>query len=96
MGAAKHAELERQQVVAEVIPIVVRAGALRYCPLHGSDVVLRCWNLDGDRLAYAMATKAWNAGELSAEEREDVVAAVKAAIDDGALECWRCEKLKEE
>jgi hypothetical protein len=42
-----------------------------------------------------MVTKAWNAGELFGD-REDVVAAVKAAIDNAPYDCWRCEKLKAE
>jgi hypothetical protein len=95
MGAAKHAMIMREELIQLAIPIAVKAGALKECWLHGSDIVMRTWDSEAERKAYAMGTNTWKAGDV-AGDREALMSAMKYAIEFSPEDCWRCEKLKAE
>jgi hypothetical protein len=94
MGAAKHEMMMQEDRVRQATDIAIKAGALKECYLH-SDIAMRAWDSDAESLAYAMATISWKNGEMDGT-RQDVMEAVKEAIEEGPIECWHCVKLADD
>jgi len=67
----------------------LKAHAIAACQWH-DDVLVNQGDPDADRRAYAIATNACKSGEFTGD-REDLMAAIKDAIDMSADECGRCE-----
>lgn len=80
-----HDELQDQGLSA-----ALRAGAVRPCPRH-EEVLVSAGDPDANSRAYAIATNSWKA-ENTVANREDLMDAVKAAIEHAADSCGRCEK----
>ena len=91
MGAAKR-ELERQDAMYEIgVNLAVRAKVVRECKYHDGEYV----HCGEEERAYKLASALYRDGDpslLDFRSRKELTDTVKAAIDDAAWECARCEK----
>lgn len=95
MGFAKRQmELEQQQwMVAQ--EIAVDAGVLERCEYHNEVYDA----LAGDYTpAYMRGNRLFSSGELNGvfSDRREMTDAIKAAIEDSAMECGYCAKMRSE
>ncbi len=70
--------------------IALKGGALVRCREH-HDVLLNAGSPQSMRHAYALGTNLMNnSGEAPGYHREDLMAAIKAAVDEAPVECPIC------
>ena len=74
----------------DAIAIAVLAGAIKECSDH-SETYLSCDDEDANRQAYAIGTTKIKNKELD-YKREELMDAIKSAIDEAGEECYSCEK----
>lgn len=67
----------------------LKSKAIQPCPWH-EDVLVNQGDPDANSHAYALATNACKSDEFSGD-RQDLMDAVKMAIDESADVCGRCE-----
>ena len=72
------------------IGVAVLAGAIKECSDH-SGTYLTCDDEDANRQAYAIGTTKIKNKELD-YKREELMDAIKSAIDEAGEECYSCEK----
>jgi hypothetical protein len=90
MGMAKR-ELERRwELDLEAASVARQAGAIKACPRH-EEVSIDQFDSDAVDRAYAIATNKWKAGEIRADSREELMDAIKDAIDEAGDTCYICE-----
>jgi hypothetical protein len=73
---------------AAYVQICIRAEAVEGCRYH-ADSLIRLFDDDAERRAYAIATNEWKAGNLVGE-REEIMEAVKQVLDSAEDECPSC------
>jgi hypothetical protein len=92
--AKRQIELEEQQwMVAQ--EIAVDACVLKRCEYHGEVYDA----LAGDNTpAYMRGNRLFSSGELNGvfSDRREMTDAIKAAIEDSAMECGYCAKMRSE
>ncbi|MGD0893791.1 MAG: hypothetical protein ABR923_19895 [Terracidiphilus sp.] len=92
--AKRQIELEEQQwMVAQ--EIAVDAGVLERCEYHGEVFDA----MAGDNTpAYMRGNRLFSSGELNGvfSDRREMTDAIKAAIEDSAMECGYCAKMRSE
>jgi hypothetical protein len=71
-----------------------KAGATETCPFHEGISIDR-WDEDAKRHAYAMATSMVELGEIDTS-REEMVAAIKAELDESYETCPHCRQYPEQ
>ena len=87
MSFTKHMRENIEEIVAQAGVAVGMQSASWDCREHE--------DLDAEQMAYAMATNNWKEGHYGPMvTREEVMAAVKGAIDDIAIECHDCTRIK--
>ena len=77
----------------EIEAILRETGAVFPCPTHGNSMMDRCDD-DANVRAFELATLRWKAGDIVGEY-EDVMRAIKLALDNSAYHCPRCERFNE-
>lgn len=79
------------QMLAE--ECAIEAGAIIKCDICHSNYI-RAFDDDAERQAYARATNEWKSGSrgFRGMEREEVMEAVKSALEDANLECPSCSR----
>jgi hypothetical protein len=83
--------LERREELAAFAESIAReAGAIKACESH-DDISIDQWDDDAKQRAYAIGTNRWKSGDIDAS-REDLMNAIKSAIDHSAESCPHCEK----
>lgn len=83
--------LENEEALrGDAIAIAVLAGAIEECSNH-SGTYLSCDDEDANRQAYAIGTTKIKNKELD-YKREELMEAIKSAIDEAGEECYSCEK----
>jgi hypothetical protein len=95
MGREKEELIRIEELAGRATNVALRAGALRLCPLQHADIVLRTYDYEAAKLAYAIGTKMVTTGEVKAT-REQFMGAIKTAIEQAPETCWRCAKLRDE
>jgi len=90
MSMAKR-ELERRwELEAAAVSVARQAGAIKACPFH-EEVNIDQWDEDALKMAYAIGTNKWKAGEINGT-REEFMDAIKAAVDEAGESCYICDK----
>ena len=90
MGRQKE-ELARQEGLYHIAQeIAVTAGAIEECDKHPG-TYLSSDDQDAEKKAYAIGTNKIQAGELDFN-REELMDAIKTAINDAGEVCYSCEK----
>jgi hypothetical protein len=96
MGQAKHEAMRLEDLDAIATGIAIKAKAVDQCFAH-SDVTINNLDDDANRHAFALATKIWQNGEIAVDcTREELMAAIKNAIDNSGDECASCAKIRDE
>jgi hypothetical protein len=72
--------------------VAIEAGAINVCPFH-PHVTVNQGDPKATKLAYAIATNRWKAGDLL-DDREDIMDGIKHAIEMAADECPVCESIQ--
>lgn len=95
MGFAKRQmQLEQDQwVIAQ--EIAVEAGVLERCEYHGEVFDAQA----GDNTpAYIRGNRLFSSGELNGvfSDRRDMTDTIKAVVEDSAMECGYCVKMRSE
>ena len=90
MSQIKRILEDEEALRGDAIAIAVLAGAIKECDVH-SGTYLSCGDDDADRRAYAIGTTKIKNKELD-YSREELMDAIKSAIDEAGEECYSCEK----
>lgn len=86
-------ELDRAEGLFQTAQgIAVEAGAIIECE-HHPGTYLSCDNAEANNKAYAFGTNKIKTGKLDLK-RQELMDAIKSAIDDAGDECYSCEKWK--
>lgn len=74
--------------------IAGQADAISYCEFH-EEIWINNEDKDANKLAYAIGTSRWKKGDLGCT-RKEFLDAIKECIEEGADECPRCAKNRDE
>lgn len=74
--------------------IAEQAKAISYCDDH-EEIWINNEDPDANRHAYAIGTNLWKEGGMACT-REEFLDAIKECIEQGADECPRCAKIRDE
>ena len=87
-------EMERlEHLRIAAIEVAKQAGAVKECSFPGhSDCILDQCDDDANKLAYAIGTNRWKAGEIDGT-REDFMDAIKEAIEMALYDCPKCDRM---
>lgn len=88
-------EWERQQdLEAQAIIPLLKSGAVKACDFH-DDIMINQEDPEKEKMAYAIGTNMFKAGEVDGT-REEFMDAIKSAIENAADECYCCAKHRDE
>lgn len=94
MGRQKEELARLEDLYAHAQGIAAQAGAIRECE-HHPGIFITCEDTDAEEEAYAIAIKEMKNEEPSFKS-EELIDAIKSAINDAGEECGYCAKLERE
>lgn len=89
MGQAKKYMMMMEELEYTATSVLVKAGALERCAVHG--VAVDTFDPDAVKKAYAIGTIMVQKGEVDAS-REDFMEAINRAYKNSAMDCGYCAK----
>lgn len=90
MGGQKHEQARLEGIYSYAQTIAEQAGAIEECRRHPGTFISQ-EDPEAEKMAYAIATNKLKEGGIDCN-RDELMSAVKAAIDDAGIECYSCEK----
>jgi hypothetical protein len=92
MGQAKNEMMRRQDLEAQGMSALVKAGAVEECEFH-EGIFIDQGDPDAVKRAYAIGTNMVKAEEVDGT-REEFMAAITSALQNAGDECPNCAKLR--